>query len=138
VSWDSVVLVLAVLAVAVWVYLSRRRQEPVPPPERPAAASVEFTLDQLRLMQRLVEEEKERIEAQRQGIIDGGAKAGKTISTDRAVRYAEELRQRYLAENREDDAREVEGVIKAFREKYGSEIPVDEAYRLSKEWDRNT
>ena len=92
----------------------------------------EFTLEQLLLMQTLVAEEKDRIEKRKREIIDQGAREGKTISTERALRYAEELKANYMGPDREEYVREIEAVMAEFREKYGPEIPVDEAYRLIK------
>lgn len=38
-----------------------------------------------------------------------------------------------MAAGRQDDVRKVDEVIAEFREKYGSEIPIAEAYRFMKE-----
>jgi len=76
------------------------------------------------------------IEKERQQIINDSARSGTTVSTDAVLRYTEELKAAYVQSGQEEEAREVERVIREFREQHGAEIPIDEAYALMKELER--
>lgn len=78
-------------------------------------------------------QELQEIEKKKQGLINGAAQHGVTISTDHALKQIETLKEAYIASGHEEEAREVERIIKEFREQNGSEIPVDKAYTLMKE-----
>lgn len=86
----------------------------------------------LRERGRLLQELQE-IERKRQGLIDNAAQRGVTISTDRALKTVEELKEAYRSSGREEAAREVERVIREFREQNGPEIPIAKAYALMQE-----
>lgn len=78
-------------------------------------------------------QELQEIEKKRHGLIDDAAKHGVTISTDHTLKQIETLKEAYIASGHEEEAREVERVIKEFREQNSPEIPVDKAYALMKE-----
>ncbi len=82
-----------------------------------------------RVRDRLLQELQE-IERKRQGLIDDAAQRGVTISTDRALKPVEELKEAYRSSGREEAAREVERLIREFREQNGPEIPIAKAYAL--------
>jgi len=125
----TVALVILVVGLIVWlavrqVSLERRRNAP------------EFTQDQRLLVRSLIQEKIDRLEKERQQIIDDSARRGVKISTDEILKQAEELRETYVKSGQEEEAREVERVIREFREQHGSEIPIDEAFRMMKEFER--
>lgn len=74
----------------------------------------------------------EEIERKRQSIIDEGAAAGKTISTEGALKYALERRATYDGSDREEYIAELDRFIDEFRERHGPQIPVAEAYAILK------
>jgi predicted ATP-grasp superfamily ATP-dependent carboligase len=78
-------------------------------------------------------QELQEIEKKRQGLIDDAGQQGVTISTDKALKQTEALKEAYIASGHEEEAQEVERVIKEFREQNGAEIPIDKAYALIKE-----
>jgi hypothetical protein len=78
-------------------------------------------------------QELQEIERKRQGLIDDTAQRGVTISTDRALKPVEELKEAYRSSGREEAAREVERLIREFREQNGPEIPIAKAYALMQE-----
>ena len=84
--------------------------------------------ERYRILKRL-----QQIEEERQLAVDDAARRGSTVSTDQVVKHAEDLRERYANSGEEEEAREVERVIREFREKNGPEIPIDKAYALMKE-----
>lgn len=73
------------------------------------------------------------IEQKRQAIIDAGTTDGKTISTEVALKYVLDLKGTYDGPNREEFVREVDLFIDDFRNKHGTQIPVDQAYAMLKE-----
>jgi len=77
--------------------------------------------------------ELDALEKKRQGIIDDAGQRRVMISTDNVLKDVEKLRDAYISAGREDAAREVERVIRDFREAHGPEIPVTKAYALMKE-----
>lgn len=78
-------------------------------------------VEQLPVILELNKEKLKNIEAQRQKIIDDGAKKGETLSTEELLKNVKD-----------------ENFKREFREKYGSRVPVDVAYQLSKEIDKKT
>jgi hypothetical protein len=75
----------------------------------------------------------ERIERQRQDVICKGATAGKTISTEAALKHVLELKTKYSGPNQEGYVSELDSFANEFREKHGPLIPVDQAYEIFKE-----
>jgi hypothetical protein len=75
----------------------------------------------------------ERIERQRQDVISKAATAGKTISTEAALKHVLELKTKYDGPNREEYVSEIDCFANEFREKHGPLIPVDQAYAVFKE-----
>ena len=75
----------------------------------------------------------EHIERQRQDLISESAAAGKTISTEAALKHVLELKTKYDGPNREEYVSEIDCFAREFREKCGPLIPVDQAYAIFKE-----
>jgi hypothetical protein len=75
----------------------------------------------------------EDIERKRQTIIDHGAASGKTVSTEAALKHVLELKTKYDGPNPEEYVSEIDRFANEFREKHGSQIPVDQAYVMLKE-----
>ncbi len=75
------------------------------------------------------------IEQRRQSIIDKGAAAGKTISTEAALKHVLELKTKYDGPNREEYLFEIDHFTDEFRKKHGPQIPVDQAYAMLKEFE---
>ena len=74
-----------------------------------------------------------RIERRRQEVIYKGAAAGKTISTEAALKHVLELKTTYDGPNREEFVSQIDCFANEFREKHGPLIPVDEACAIFKE-----
>jgi hypothetical protein len=74
------------------------------------------------------------IEADRQTIIDKGAREGKTISTESVLRHLEASKAEHQGADRATYAVAADKLAQEFRDKYPDTIPLDEAYRLMKEW----
>jgi hypothetical protein len=83
-----------------------------------------------------VRSELGQIENKIEAVIGQGAREGKTISTEKVLSRVEELKSSYTGPDREAFVEEIDRVMTEVREKYGPEIPVDEAYRLQKELER--
>ncbi len=77
--------------------------------------------------------ELREIERKRQGLIDEAGQRGVTISTDKALRHVEELRDSYASSGNDAAARDVDRIIRKFREENGPEIPIETAYALMKD-----
>ena len=75
----------------------------------------------------------ERIARQRLDVICKGAAAGKTISTEAALKHVLELKTKYDGPNREEYLSEIDCFANEFRQKHGPLIPVDQAYAIFKE-----
>ena len=75
----------------------------------------------------------EEIERKRQTIIDKGAAAGKTISTETVLKSALGLRATYDGPDREEYVADLDRVIEDFRKRHGPQIPIAEAYAILKE-----
>jgi hypothetical protein len=99
------------------------------------SAEQQFTPEQLGLMQGLVKEKIHSIEQARQAIIDKGAQEGKTLATERVLRYLEASKADHQGSDREAYTAAADKLAREFREKYPDAIPVDEAYRLMKDWE---
>ena len=75
----------------------------------------------------------EEVERKRQTIIDKGTAAGKTISTEAALKSVVELRATYDGPDREEYVADLDRVIEDFRKRHGPQIPIAEAYAILKE-----
>jgi hypothetical protein len=75
----------------------------------------------------------ERIERQRQDVISKGAAAGKTVSTEAALKHVLELKTKYDGPHREDYVSEIDRFADEFRKQHGPLIPADQAYAMLKE-----
>jgi hypothetical protein len=95
----------------------------------------QFTPEQLVSMQGLVKEKLQTIEESKQAIIDKGAHEGKTIATETVLRHLESSKVAHQGADREAYTAAADKLAREFREKYPDTIPVDEAYRLMKEWE---
>jgi hypothetical protein len=95
----------------------------------------QFTPEQLASMQGLVKEKLQSIEESRQAVIDKGAHEGKTIATEAVLRHLEASKATHQGADREAYTAAADKLSREFREKYPDTIPVDEAYRLMKEWE---
>lgn len=115
---NSIIAVVVILIVGLIVWLAGRHS-------RSQAHQVVSERD--RILQELHELEKKR-----QGAIDDAAQRGVTISTDSVLKQAETLKEEYVGSWHEEEAREVERLIREFREQNGPEISIDKAYALMK------
>jgi len=79
-----------------------------------------------------------RLNGEMYAIVSKGAREGKTINTERALRHVLELRETYQGPDREAYVQTIDRIVHEFREKYGPEIPADEAYRLMRELEQKT
>jgi len=75
------------------------------------------------------------IERKRQALIDEAGHRGLTISTDKALKRVEELRDSYVISGNDTAAREVDQMIRKLREENGPEIPIEKAYALMRDLD---
>jgi len=110
----ALIAVLAVGLVAWLVWQHQRTQN--------ALAQREEMLKELR-----------EIERKRQTLIDEVGQRGVTISTDKALKHVEDLRDSYASSGNDAAAREVDRIIQKFREEHGPEIPIEKAYALMKD-----
>jgi hypothetical protein len=74
----------------------------------------------------------EALERKRQAIIDEGTAEGKTISTEAVVMRLLNRKATYSRPDREQYITELDRIIDEFRKKYGTHIPVDQAYAIQK------
>ncbi len=91
----------------------------------------DFTLEQLKLMQEMTNNEIEKIKKRKPEIIDDGAKKGEVISTEKLLESLDELKTSYDGDNPEEYFAVIDKMKQDFRDKYGSTIPVDVAYKIS-------
>jgi hypothetical protein len=75
----------------------------------------------------------EEIELQKQDVINKGAAAGKTVSTEAVLQRVLELKTKYDGPNREEYVSEVDRLADEFRKEHGPQIPVNQAYAMVKE-----
>jgi hypothetical protein len=75
----------------------------------------------------------EEIERRKQAVINKGAAAGKTISTEAALKRLLESKTTYDGPNREEYVSEIDRLADEFRKEHGPQITVDQAYALVKE-----
>ncbi len=115
----SMLALIVVLVVGLIAWLAARHLR---------AAARQAGVERARILKQLQE-----IEEKRQLLVDGAARRGSTISTDRILKHVEDLKETYVNSGKEEEARKVERVIREFREQNGPEIPVDKAYALMKE-----
>lgn len=116
-----------------WLLADRMAARKLKPPA--SVTAQEFTLDQILLLKESVGKEVNAIETGKQKIIDQGARDGKTLSTENVLKRVEEIGSAYAGPDREEYVRELDRLMAEFLEKYGPEIPVDEAYRIVKEFE---
>lgn len=116
---NSILAVVVILIVGLIVWLVSRHSQ---------NKALQAVSERDRILQEL-----QKLEKKRQGLIDEAAQRGATISTDHALKQVETLREAYIASGHVEEAREVERVIKEFREQNGPEIAVDKAYAFMKE-----
>jgi hypothetical protein len=91
----------------------------------------EFTLEQLKLIKELLGKDIEKISKEKQERIDELSKKGEVISTDKLLESLNELKAYYTGDNPEKYFAIIDKMKQDFREKYGSTIPVDLAYKIS-------
>jgi hypothetical protein len=94
-----------------------------------------FTPEQAKLIQELIYKELVRNRASVKQIIDDGAKRGDTISTDEILKSIDDLKASYHGPNSEQYFAELDRFSNEFRQKYGTNIPVDMAYKILKEYE---
>jgi hypothetical protein len=111
------------MPVRAWWFLRIARKATIPP-------DVGHYLIALRDRNLIVLEE---IERRRQEIVREGAAAGKTISTEAALKCVLEQKVRYDGPDREEYVVELDRFIDEFRKKHGPQIPVDQVYAELKE-----
>ena len=75
----------------------------------------------------------ENLERQKEEIIRKGADAGKTISTEAALKYVLKSKETYDGPDREEYVRKIDRFVDDFRREHGPQIPADQAYALLKE-----
>jgi DNA-binding transcriptional regulator YhcF (GntR family) len=108
---------LAILIIAGWIIYSRRRSR----------VSITLTKEQAELALGLIRKEREEIEKKRQKIVDELATQGETLPLDRLLAY---IKNKSKAERIE-----LEKIKKDILEKYGTILPIDVVYRLTKQFD---
>ena len=116
---NSIVAFVVILLVGLIIWLASRHSR---------SKAQQTVLERNRILKELDELKKKR-----QGAIDDAARRGVTISTDRVLKHVENLKEAYVSSGDEEAAREVERIIRDFREQNGPEIPVEKAYALMKE-----
>jgi hypothetical protein len=91
-------------------------------------ATLRLSKEQLELMKDLIAKERERIKIQKQEIIDQGSREGKTIPLAPILDKLDELK----ADNQGNAAfiAEIDRQKNKLIKKYGTQIPVDEAYKM--------
>jgi hypothetical protein len=100
-----------------------------------AGDEVRFTREQLDTMRGLTIEKLRTVEASKQAVIVKGAHEGKTIATEAVLRRLEAAKAAYQGADRAAYTAAADKLARELREKYPDTIPVDEAYRLMKEWE---
>jgi len=121
--------VLILLAVVAFVVRIVKNTAAGPAPEQ------QFTPEQLASMQGLVKEKLQSNEEQRQAIIDKSAREGKTIATEAVLRHLEASKAAHQGADSEAYTAAADKLAREFREKYPDTIPINEAYRLMKDWE---
>lgn len=116
---NATLALIGVLVVGLAVWLLWRHQR-----ARNARAQRDGILKKLR-----------EIESKRQSLIDEAGQRGVTISTDKALKHVEEVRDSYLNVGNDAAAREVDRIIIEFRKENGPEIPIEKAYALMKDFE---
>lgn len=90
--------------------------------------SVRMTKEQIELMQDLISDEQERIKIRKQEIIDQGVKEGKTIPLAPILANLEKSKMVHQGDN--SYVTVIDHMKNDLIQKYGTHIPVDEAYKL--------
>lgn len=75
----------------------------------------------------------EKIERKRQAFIDKGTAAGRTISTEAALKHVLKLKATYDGPDREQYVADLDQFVDEFRKKHGAQIPAAQAYAILKE-----
>ena len=114
-------ILLAIAAIIVYFIYSRN------------TAKNTFPKEQLGLMRNLVEDKIEQLKVEKQQVIDQAAKEGKTIPLESITKGIEELKEKYKGD--EKSIAEIDYQINKLKDKYGTNIPVDEAYKLVTEYE---
>ena len=91
----------------------------------------ELSLDQLKKMQELIGKNIERIEKEKQGIIDEGAKKGMVVQTETMLESFDELKASYDGNYPEAYSAVIDKNKQFIRDKYGTTIPVDILYKIA-------
>lgn len=81
-------------------------------------------------LEELIPQRLRQLEKKRQEIIDRKAKAGKSIEIEALRQRMEASKAAYTGSDREAYATELDRLLDGLASKYGSSIPVDEAYRI--------
>jgi len=91
-------------------------------------AKVRLSKEQLELTKDLVEKKIEQIREEKKEIIDQAAKEGKTIPLAPLLESLEKSKKEH--KGNEEYIAEIDRRINELKEKYRTNIPVDEAYKL--------
>jgi hypothetical protein len=119
------------LIALVVIYL-KKPVEPVAPQSTPKL----ITPDQQReIINNFFTKKQEDLEKQKQDIINKAASEGKAISIEAIFKNRDRYVAEYQGSDREGFAVEIDKMEQLLREKYGDQIPIDEAYRLMKQWE---
>jgi uncharacterized protein YpuA (DUF1002 family) len=89
-----------------------------------------LSTDQLTMIKKMISKERSENRKTIQNIIDEGAKRGDTLSTDKILERVEELKSSYHGTNPELYFGQIDKIKAEFREKYGPNIQIDEAYKV--------
>ena len=91
--------------------------------------------EELQNLQQLAARKRSALEADRQAMIDQQAKEERTIELAALRNRMQHAKDDYVGPDREAYSLAIDALLKDLGEKYGDSIPVDDAYRLMKEWD---
>jgi hypothetical protein len=100
-----------------------------------ADSEQQFTPERLATMQGLVNEKLRNIEDSRQAIINKSAHEGKSIATEAVLRHLEASKAAHQGDDREAYMAAADKLAREFRQNYPDTIPVNEAYKLMKDWE---
>ncbi len=93
---------------------------------------------ELETLQQLSAARIDLLEFRRQQVIDREAKKGATIELDAIRRKLNESKETYAGPDREAYVRQVDALLQSLAAKYGSHIPVDDAYEIMKRLESGT
>jgi hypothetical protein len=89
--------------------------------------------EQLLLVQRVHADGLTALENKMRSIVEKGAREGKTISLEKALKPVIDQRDSYIGADRDEVVADLDRLINGLRERYGPEIPADEAHKLMRE-----